>query len=343
MKGCTQTSTGWLCQVRIHGIRHARRFPPGTPKAALQRWLTEQQMSHRHEHYRRHSGLLRDDAVRYLAAVRAMPTYDDRARHINQWVTALGARRRASLTAAEIAAQLQVWRQTLSASSCNHRRTALQHLYSTLDGRSGRNPVRDVPRFPEPRPAPRALAASDIRRVLDALADTASRARLEVLAATGLPAKQLGLLTPADVDLDGAVMRVAGRAKGAGAPGRALPLSPAAVEAFRRLARLQAWGPFSNSSLGKAFRAACARVLQRDDLTPYVLRHSFATAVYAATGDLHTVGQLLLHSSPTLTARYALAAVPARLREAVNQATVHTTVHTPSAHAAKSLKTKGRP
>jgi hypothetical protein len=44
-----------------------------------------------------------------------------------------------------------------------------------------------------------------------------------------------------------------------------------------------------------------------------------------------------------LTARYALAAVPARLREAVNQATVHTTVHTPSAHAAKSLKTKGRP
>jgi integrase/recombinase XerC len=322
VKGCTQTPTGWLCQVKIHGVRYARRFPADTPRDALQRWLTEQQMAHRHEHYRRNSGLLRDDAVRYLAAVRAMPTYQDRARHIDEWVAALGARRRASLTAADIAAQLQVWRQTLSASSCNHRRTALQHLFSTLDGRAGRNPVRDVPRFPEPRPAPRALDPADIRRVLDDLGDTASRARLEVLAATGLPAKQLGLLTPDDVDLERAVMRVAGRSKGAGAPGRALPLSPAAIDAFRRLSRLKAWGPFSNSSLGKAFRGACVRVLGRDDLTPYVLRHSFATAVYAATGDLHAVGQLLLHSSPTLTARYALAAVPDRLRDAVARAAV---------------------
>ena len=182
--------------------------------------------------------------------------------------------------------------------------------------------MRDVPRFPEPRPAPRALDPADIRRVLDDLGDTASRARLEVLAATGLPAKQLGLLTPDDVDLERAVMRVAGRSKGAGAPGRALPLSPAAIDAFRRLSRLKAWGPFSNSSLGKAFRGACVRVLGRDDLTPYVLRHSFATAVYAATGDLHAVGQLLLHSSPTLTARYALAAVPDRLRDAVARAAV---------------------
>ena len=85
------------------------------------------------------------------------------------------------------------------------------------------------------------------------------------------------------------------------------------------------------------------RVLQRDDLTPYVLRHSFATAVYAATGDLHAVGQLLLHSSPTLTARYALGAVPARLREAVRAATVHRPVHSLTGDARKLLKTNTRP
>jgi len=318
MKGCYRTPHGWLCQVRIHGVLYQQRFPATASREIRQRWLTEQQIAHRHDTARRRSGLLRDDAVRYLAAVRAMPTFTDRQRHIGRWVDALGARQRASLTSAEISAQLQTWRHTLSASSCNHLRTALQHLWSVLDGKSAHNPVRDVPRMREPRPQPVSITYSDIQRALASMRDTPTRARLAVLAATGLPSKQVGLLTADDVDAAHGRLRVRGRSKGQGAPGRTLPLSGDAVRALGDLARHNAWGAFSNSSLNKAWKGACRRTLGRADWSVYSLRHAFATRVYANGADLHTVGELLLHSSPSLTARYALAAVPARLRAAVD-------------------------
>ncbi|MEK9725127.1 MAG: tyrosine-type recombinase/integrase [Rhodospirillaceae bacterium] len=318
MKHVLKTRAGMRAQVRIHGQLYRKHFPRGTPQHVISRWLYEQQAAHRGEPRMPNSGKLSDDARTYLAAVAAMPTFHERRRHIEAWVEAFGARQRGSLTPADISTQLHTWRQSKAASTCNHLRTALGHLFTRLDGRSARNPVRDVPKFPEPRPAPRALSQRDIRRVLDAMGDTASRARLEVMAATGLPARQVAQLTPSDVDLRSRVVTVVGRAKGAGSHGRALPLSRDAVSAFQRFARANAWGTFSNSSLGKAFKRATKLTLGRDDLSPYVLRHSFATAVYAATGDLHAVGQLLLHSNPTLTARYAAAAVPSRLRAAVD-------------------------
>lgn len=318
MKGCAKTAHGWLCQVRIHGRRYTQRFPADTPREVLQRWLTAQQMAHRHDRYRRASGLLRDDVQTYLQAVAAMPTIKDRRRQMAYWVEALGARRRDSLTAADIAAQLQTWRGRWSASTCNQLRAALAHLWTVLDGRGARNPVRDVAKLALPRPAPRDLAWEDIARVLASMRPSASRARLQVLATTGLPPRQIGLLTAADVDLEGRLLRAPGRAKGAGAPGRTLPLSDAAVQAFQALAAQDAWGAFSSSSLRKAWVTACQRVLGRRDVSPYALRHAFAARVYAASGDLHAVGALLLHSSSSLTARYALAAVPDRLRKAVD-------------------------
>ena len=58
---------------------------------------------------------------------------------------------------------------------------------------------------------------------------------------------------------------------------------------------------------------------RRKDLRPYDLRHSFGTAVYAATGDLRATQRLLGHASRTTTDRYTLAAVPDRLKSAVGQ------------------------
>jgi integrase len=76
--------------------------------------------------------------------------------------------------------------------------------------------------------------------------------------------------------------------------------------------------PLTDIAARLAWVTACQRVLGRRDVSPYALRHAFAARVYAASGDLHAVGALLLHSSSSLTARYALAAVPDRLRKAVD-------------------------
>jgi integrase len=54
-------------------------------------------------------------------------------------------------------------------------------------------------------------------------------------------------------------------------------------------------------------------------LRPYDLRHSFGSAVYAATGDLRAAQQLLGHASQRMTDRYTLSAVPERLQFAVGQ------------------------
>ena len=77
-------------------------------------------------------------------------------------------------------------------------------------------------------------------------------------------------------------------------------------------------GPFSTSSAWRSFQRACAK-LGLAGLRPYDLRHSFGTAVYAATGDLRATQKLLGHASRATTDRYTLAAVPERLQLAVGQ------------------------
>jgi integrase len=124
---------------------------------------------------------------------------------------------------------LENWRlQGLAASTVNHRRTALQHLWTVLNGRNNPNPVRDVPKQQEPEPAVRALPYTQIEAILAALpdvgqglsgkardGDSKTKARLRVMAYTGIPAAQLRRLKPEHIDWDAGTMRVSARRKGA--------------------------------------------------------------------------------------------------------------------------------
>ena len=86
--------------------------------------------------------------------------------------------------------------------------------------------------------------------------------------------------------------------------------------ALKHFDEADCWGKFSASSVWKSFQRACAK-LGLEDLRPYDLRHSFGSAVYAATGDPLATQQLMGHGSPQMTARYTLSAVPDRLTAAV--------------------------
>jgi integrase len=96
-----------------------------------------------------------------------------------------------------------------------------------------------------------------------------------------------------------------------------IPLSARGVHAFRRFVALGCWGPFSRSSMRQSFKRACAALEIPVTLTPYQLRHSFGTLVYASSGDLHATGLLLGHRDARTTARYALGAVDPRLAATV--------------------------
>jgi hypothetical protein len=55
-------------------------------------------MKHRGKKARR-TGKFRDDARVYLDAVKAMPTYAERVKHIEEWIAEFGDRERDSITA----------------------------------------------------------------------------------------------------------------------------------------------------------------------------------------------------------------------------------------------------
>lgn len=325
--GLFKTPFGYRAYVRLSPQKLAsKRFPEDTATRTMVQWQEDQRVDFRRRALSRlapPSEGFTKDAETYLKAVAHMPSYDDRARDIAFWVTLFADRPRASITSPEIAAALSAARSTkgtpLSASALNHRRTALAHLWRVLDGKSASNPVRDVPKRREPDAAPRGLSYQMIRQILAAMADPKTKARLMVIAWTGIPPAQLKTITAADLDLKGAAVYVRGRAKGHGTKGRRVPLSPEGVRAFEALVRADAFGPFERWTMWKAFRQACKKVdpVALAGVRPYDLRHSYGTELYAASGDIRATQILMGHSKPEMTHRYTLGAVDEQVGKAL--------------------------
>lgn len=351
---------GWRAVVsrgrgQTPSIRH---FPLDTSSATMQSWREDERAALRLTRKTRASmGTFEGDARRYLRSVQALTTYKTREVDIERWIKIFGTRRRDSITTSEIRAWRDRWMKEprgkaadgtplapYAASTINHWLRALSNLWTVLDGRRAPNPVRDVPEVTEPDPLPRALTFETIEAILSQITDRArpspgksnkgtksqTLARLRVVAYTGLTYAQLGLLTPADVDLTAATMLVRSRAEGKGSKPQRLPLHPEAVKAFQTFAELDCWGPFSGASVRKTFllavkKARATGVVIPDDVRPYDLRHSWGTAVVAATGSREAAKDLLSHRSTRTTRRYALAAADELLRAQVGAVSVPST------------------
>ena len=260
-----------------------------------------------------------------------MPSYRERERNIGLWVEEFGSRRRESITTDEIAVIMQGWEQQgYAASTLNHRRGALMHLWSRLDGHKADNPVARIPRYKEPRPEPRGLSWDDVDGILAVMPErgqpvagrtlddgSKTKARLAVMAFTGMTQGQLKKLRPEDVFWRESAIKAPARSKGQGASAQVLPVTRHGLEALARFAELDCWGTFSNASLNKSFQRACAKV-GIVGKRAYDLRHTFGTEMYRRTHDPLLVQQLMLHRSPETTRRYILGAVPDVLQRAVD-------------------------
>lgn len=354
--GIRRHGAGWQASVTFRGERRFAPFPLDTAPAVMQTWQDDERAKLRLLiGDRPPAGTFGADAERYLRleSIRALPTYDERELHIREWIAVFGSRRRRSITALEIEAQRdRLFNEPrgpelppYSANSVNKRLRALSNLWTKLDGRRTPNPVLDVDECEEPDPEARGLPYDVIETILAAIPDTAigvrkdgtrttgkgvprlsqNKARLRVIAYTGLAHSQLKRLAPADVDLEAGTIRLTARRKGK-KKRRAqdkplpalLPLIPQAVEAFKAFEALKCWGPFSNSSMWKMFQRACVR-LELYDLTPYDFRHSFLGAVYDETRDLRVTGQFGGHRSERTTRRYTIAAVAPHVAAAADK------------------------
>lgn len=334
---------GVRAYVKVGGVQRERRFPRGTPDSTIREWRDAERVRLRAERPAAGPrGTFASDAGRYLKAVAAMPSWKDRQRDIGAWLPQFGARARHSIQPWEIRAQLDAWLlDGLAPSTVRHRRTALAQLWSVLDGRNAPNPVRSVPQPRDREPMPRGFSLELGRRILDAMPDRGqavrgetrsrvnlSKLRLRVILETGIPHAQVATIQPDHFNASRRLLIVLARRKGRGTVPRLLPLTRAGADAVAALLEAHAPATWSRSSMRYAFRRACARVqaeLEKEGievdlsgLRPYDLRHAWATEVSLRTnGNIRTVAAMLGHAQTKTAERYALAAVPQHLADAV--------------------------
>lgn len=337
LTGIFRQGRGWRVFVRVKGRLYADSFPLDTPLEELQAWRLKQ--IDEHGGAPTAAGSFGADVDEYLRRVSAMPSYTQRAAHLALWLEALGRdRSRASITAADVDQVLQGWLRTLSPVTVRHRRTALQSLFVTLDGKSAKNPVRASANPRVPPPESRGIDYPTIARIIAAMPDqqdvkpgavprpALGKLRVAVLAYTGMPPAALQVLTAPDLDLDGGRVRIAGRKKGRGTAPRWVPLTADGIAALRAFDTAKAYGTFATEPLNRSFKRAVKRVGADPRARLYDLRHSFGMELYRVTRDLATVARFLGHApGSNVTARYAQganAAVDAAAVAAFNAARV---------------------
>lgn len=195
-----------------------------------------------------------------------------------------------------------------------------------------------APRFQ--RPLPRPLNEEAARDVTSAIseekADAWIRARdmavVTLMYGSGLRISEALSLSGRDADVvttAGASLRIVGK----GGKERLVPVIPAAADAVAHYLRLSPWpckadsalfrgkrgGALNPRQISKAMEGVRLRLGLPASATPHALRHSFATHLLSAGGDLRAIQELLGHSNLSTTQIYT-SVDTARLMEAYRSA-----------------------
>jgi hypothetical protein len=217
--GIYQDAVGLAGTVKLRGVQRERRFPADTDPRTIVTWQRRQRakLELDLDTPDAPTTTLNDDVAAYLALLPTTGTTLRNARDdLRHWQAVAGPLPRTVLSAQMIEAQLAAWlKGGAAASTVNHRRRVLSSLWQALDGRSAPNPVKDVPKRPEPRRTPRGLPWPILRRILGRVRRGKTRVRLFVMAHTGWPQSILARLEPRDLHLTGSTPRPSPRGRAA--------------------------------------------------------------------------------------------------------------------------------
>lgn len=356
-----KTPFGWRVYVRAHdpktgtSVKKPKRFGPDVTledlvifrdsfKLETKKLRREGRQAEQSAAAER-KGTFAADAQTYLEkeTTKAMPSYQDQAWHINAWVAVFRTTQRAAIATADIDEELQKWiNEGYAGATVNRRRTALMAMWTTLDGRAGRNPVREARIFPESDLQPRGLPYDLVVRILDAVPATRAwshkrdgktkpvltRIWLEVQAWTGMRPSQIMHLTRQHVNFEEGWFYSPRSKKGERKARRQTrpqvkkPMTADARAALRRFFECGCEGrKYSTSSVRRIFLTAIRSVEQQlrkekkdptfrlGKIRPYDLRHSFGTEMFRRTRNLELVAELMDHSTTKMTKRYAAGAM----------------------------------
>ena len=208
----------------------------------------------------------------------------------------------------------------LSARSAARHLSAIRRFHAFLlqEGSTCINPVDgfDAPRLPQPLPKTMSPASVEALLHVDPDAPNAARdgAILEMFYAAGLRISELAALRMRDIDLEESAVKVRGK----GSKERLVPLGR------RAIARIDDWlvlrGTYKpkddalflsrrgrrmgRSTTWRVVKAAAQSAGLRHNVTPHMLRHSFATHLLDNGADLRAVQELLGHADIATTQIY---------------------------------------
>lgn len=329
IRGLRRHGAGWQTYTSVGGAFQCESWPADTPEAEMVAWLKARR-GVRRSHGPGHKSFPKD-ARTYLEKVTALPTYDERVRHIELWIAVFGHVRRAAITSADIRAQRDRWLlEGLAPHTVNLRLRSLSNVWTVLDGRRAPNPVREVPEAQEADAEPRAMPYWIAERLIDSMPARATleRTQAQMMLTLGLTPVELSRLEAKHWRDDG--LFVQGRRKGKGGASRLIPLTEAAQRVLRAFAAVDGWQRMPSKQFYRVLERAKRRVA-RDPLTidastrarildvrAYDWRHTHATALYDASGDATAAALILGHASPSTTRRYIAAALQSRAEKAVH-------------------------
>jgi len=171
-------------------------------------------------------------------------------------------------------------------------------------------------RIPRPRSGergiPKLLSREEVARFLAELRYPKHRALALLLYSSGMRVSEVVRLRPQDLDVDGGTIRIL---RGKGGKDRYTLLSEramAAVQVYRAAFPSEHWlfpgarpdRHLTTRSVQNLVRRAARRAGIEKNVTPHMLRHSFATHLLEAGTDLRYIQELLGHKSSRTTEIY---------------------------------------
>jgi integrase/recombinase XerD len=195
-------------------------------------------------------------------------------------------------------------------STFNQAVCGLRLLYSTTLPRDW--PVAMIPFGKRPKKLPTVLSLEEVDDLLTCTPNLKHRTFLMLLYATGLRLSEAANLRVADIDSRRTQLRVT---RGKGSKERIVPISPRLLTELRiywteyRPSLYLFPGktpsrPYAATSIQKAVKAAARQAKILKNVTPHVLRHSYATGLLEAGVDILTISRLLGHASFVTTMIY---------------------------------------